>query len=188
MLGKSELRKKYKQKRQSLTEDEIRLRSLNLLQQLKETDVFKNQVFHIFLPIENQKEVFTWFFIEFLRMKKKTIVVSKCNFKTTTLEHFLLEHNTILETNSYGVLEPVKAQKIPLKDLDVIFAPLLISDHKKHRVGYGKGFYDRFLAKCKDTVQIIGLNFFEPIDSIPDINTYDISLNEVIFYSRQHII
>ncbi len=180
-MEKSELRKQYKQKRKQLTEDEIRLRSLDLLRQLKKTDVFENQVFHIFLPIEKRKEVFTWFFIEFLRMKGKTIVVSKCDFKTTTLEHFRLDKDTILKENHYGVPEPIGAKRVTPKELDVVFVPLLISDSKKYRVGYGKGFYDRFLAGCREDVRTIGLNFFEPIDHITDVNSYDVSLSEVVF-------
>ncbi|APD07178.1 5-formyltetrahydrofolate cyclo-ligase [Flavobacteriaceae bacterium UJ101] len=183
-MEKSELRKQYKQKRKQLTEDEIRLRSLDLLRQLKETDVFENQVFHIFLPIEKRKEVFTWFFIEFLRMKGKTIVVSKCDFKTTTLEHFRLDKDTILKENHYGVPEPIEAKRVMPKELDVVFVPLLISDSNKYRVGYGKGFYDRFLAECREDVRTIGLNFFEPIDHITDVNSYDVSLSEVVFNSN----
>lgn len=187
-MDKSELRAQYKQKRKELTEEEIRLRSLNLLQQLKETNIFENQVFHVFLPIEKQNEIFTWFFIEFLRMKGKTIVVSKCDFKTTTLEHFRLDRNTILKENNYGVPEPVEAERVLPKELDVVFVPLLISDAKKYRVGYGKGFYDRFLAECREDTTTIGLNFFKPIDCISDINQYDIPLDQVVFLNYRLLV
>lgn len=179
-MKKSELRKIYTDKRKQLSEDDVRLKSLNLLQQLKEANWFEKEVFHVFLPMEKRKEVFTWFFIEFLRMKGKTIAVSKCNFETTTLNHFILERDTTLEENHYGVLEPINAKPIDPKELDVVLVPLMISDQKNYRVGYGKGFYDRFLMECRSDVQTIGLNFFEPIHSIEDLNKYDIPLQQVI--------
>ncbi len=180
-MKKAELRKIYKKKRKALNEDQIRLKSLDLLQQLKETTIFKHQTFHIFLPIKEQNEVFTWFFIAFLRMKEKTIVISKSDFKTMTLEHFIFNQDTVLKENHYGIPEPIEAQRITPKKIDVVFVPLLISDRKNNRVGYGKGFYDRFLAECGEDVQTIGLNFFEPIEKIEDSDKFDIPL-KAIFY------
>ncbi|MFV0530536.1 MAG: 5-formyltetrahydrofolate cyclo-ligase [Flavobacteriales bacterium] len=180
-MRKAELRKIYIQKRKELSEEQVRLKSLDLLRQLKETSIFENQIFHVFISIEKLHEVFTWVLIEFLRMKKKTIVVSSCEFKTTTLNHFVLDKTTILKENSYGVPEPIGARQIDPKKLDVVFVPLLISDKENYRVGYGKGYYDRFLAECREDIQTIGLNFFEPIEKIEDINEYDIPLKKVLY-------
>ena len=66
------------------------------------------------------------------------------------------------------------------KDLDLVFIPLLISDEQNYRIGYGKGFYDRFLANCRKDILKIGLNFFKPISIIDDINKFDIPLDLVI--------
>ncbi|HCY98352.1 MAG TPA: 5-formyltetrahydrofolate cyclo-ligase, partial [Polaribacter sp.] len=52
---------------------------------------------------------------------------------------------------------------------------------KKFRVGYGKGFYDRFLLKCRADARLIGLNFFTPIEKIVDVNEFDVSLDQVIY-------
>jgi 5-formyltetrahydrofolate cyclo-ligase len=48
-------------------------------------------------------------------------------------------------------------------------------------VGYGKGFYDRFLSNCKKEAKFIGINFFKPIDQIEDVNKFDIALHQVIY-------
>ena len=63
------------------------------------------------------------------------------------------------------------------KLLDVVFVPLLIFDLQGQRVGYGKGYYDRFLGQCKKEVIKIGLSFFEPVATIEDLNPYDIPLD-----------
>ena len=70
-------------------------------------------------------------------------------------------------------------------DLDLIFVPLLICDEQGFRVGYGKGFYDKFLAQCKSDAITLGFNYFSPIDKIQDTDEYDIPLNYCI--TPEHI-
>ncbi|UAN00087.1 5-formyltetrahydrofolate cyclo-ligase [Polaribacter litorisediminis] len=56
-----------------------------------------------------------------------------------------------------------------------------MSNNDNYRIGYGKGFYDRFLSKCKKDVKKIGLNFFKPIAKIDDINAFDVPLDDVMY-------
>tara|TARA_B110000027_G_scaffold97988_1_gene103568 strand:- start:475 stop:774 length:300 start_codon:yes stop_codon:yes gene_type:complete len=97
------------------------------------------------------------------------------------LSHFYLEENTVISLNKFGVLEPLAAELVEENKLDLIFIPMLISDDKKFRVGYGKGFYDRFLSNCRKDAKFIGLNFFPPIKAIEDKNEFDIPLHQVIY-------
>jgi 5-formyltetrahydrofolate cyclo-ligase len=53
----------------------------------------------------------------------------------------------------------------------------LCFDLRGFRVGYGKGFYDRFLKKCRADCKKIGLSFFEPVKEISDIEEFDVALN-----------
>lgn len=180
-MNKAELRKIYLQKRINLRQEEVRISSLNLLSQMKETTIFQKKIFHIFLPIKQKKEIFTWFIINFLWLKGKTVVVSKSNFEDKTMKHFILEKETPLplRENKYGIPEPISAQSINPNQIEVVFVPMLISDEQNNRVGYGKGFYDRFLMKCSEDVLSIGLNFFMPIKRITDINSLDVPLQKV---------
>ncbi|MDP2160837.1 MAG: 5-formyltetrahydrofolate cyclo-ligase, partial [Flavobacterium sp.] len=82
--------------------------------------------------------------------------------------------------NDYGIPEPVDGLEVPVAKIDVVFVPLLAYDKNGHRVGYGKGFYDRFLSECKPTTIKIGLSFFEPEDLIEDVFESDIQLNYCI--------
>ena len=76
-----------------------------------------------------------------------------------------------------GIPEPVDGLEVPASKLDVVFVPLLAFDKKGHRVGYGGGFYDRFLKSCKKDVLKIGLSFFLPELEIEDIHSDDIPLD-----------
>ena len=178
---KSELRKLYKQKRQELTQLDIERLQDNLYQQIFNVAISDVKYIHIFLSLSRFKEIDTKPIINYFRKQNKQIVVSKSNFKTNTLSHFLLEEDSEIEINSYGIPEPVNAKPITEQELDLVFVPLLISDKRNYRVGYGKGFYDRFLSNCRNDVKKIGLNFFKPIAEISDVNEFDIALDDVIY-------
>lgn len=180
-MNKSYLRKIYKQKRVVLTLDDIQELQENIYQQVYKLDLSEIKNIHIFLSLQKFKEIDTLPIINYLRSREKQIVVSKSDFTNNTLSHFILEKDTVLETNKYGIPEPVKAKPILEKALDLVFVPLLISDENNFRVGYGKGFYDRFLSNCRNDCKKIGLNFFKPISHIFDSNQFDIALDKVIY-------
>ena len=180
-MKKQELRALYKQKRNNLTEIQIKGLQENIYQQIYNLDLSTVKNVHLFLSMPKFKEIDTAPLITWFRNKNKRIVVSKCNFKDNTLSHFYLEEDTVLSLNKFGVLEPVAAELVEENKLDLIFIPMLISDDKKFRVGYGKGFYDRFLSNCRKDAKFIGLNFFPPITAIEDKNEFDIPLHQVIY-------
>ena len=179
-MRKSELRKIYKQKRSDLTFEEIQMLQRSIYTQIYDMDISQIKTVHLFLTLTKFKEIDTEPITKYFRKHHKQIVVSKCNFEDNTLSHFYLEENTALELNKFGVPEPVDAKLAKEKDLDLVFVPLLVSDENHFRVGYGKGFYDRFLSNCRKDCKKIGLNFFKPISKIDDINEFDIALDKVI--------
>ncbi|MFZ0597958.1 MAG: 5-formyltetrahydrofolate cyclo-ligase, partial [Flavobacterium sp.] len=61
--------------------------------------------------------------------------------------------------------------------IEVVFVPLLAFDNVGNRVGYGKGFYDKFLAQCKPRTIKIGLSFFEAENQIDDVFESDVKLD-----------
>lgn len=180
-MNKQELRVIYKQKRAALSFEEINKLQENIYLQVFALDVSAVKNVHLFLSMDQFNEIDTAPLIAYFRTKNIRIVVSKCNFKDSSLTHFYLEEHSILERNKFGVPEPINAASVDEQVLDMVFVPLLISDDKKYRVGYGKGFYDRFLIKCRDDAKFIGLNFFTPIQKIEDVNEFDISLDQVIY-------
>ena len=180
-MKKQELREIYKLKRKGLTEVQIQKFQENIYQQIYNLDISEVKNVHLFLSLKKFKEIDTKPIIDYFRSQEKKIVVSTSNFKNNTLSHFYLEENTVLEPNKYGIPEPINEEQVSETVLDLIFVPLLISDDKNYRVGYGKGFYDRFLSNCKKGAKFIGLNFFPPIEFIEDSNEFDIPLHKVIY-------
>lgn len=176
-MNKKEARKKCKEARKLLSLEEIEEKSLAIANRLVRMDIWDKTYYHIFLPIVEQKEVDTEFILQILAGKDKEIVVSKSDFETTTMSHFLLTDNTKIKKNEYNIPEPVNGLPVPTAMIDVVFVPLLAYDKQGNRVGYGKGFYDNFLSQCKPDVIKIGLSFFEPEDLIEDVFETDVKLD-----------
>ena len=139
--------------------------------------IWEKTYFHIFLPIEAHNEVNTEFILHLLSGKDKEIVVAKSDFDTLAMTHFLLTDNTKFQKNQYNIFEPVDGIEVPPSKLDVVFVPLLAYDSNGNRVGYGKGFYDKFLSQCKEEVIKVGFSFFEPEENITDVSPNDIRLD-----------
>ncbi|TRW22554.1 5-formyltetrahydrofolate cyclo-ligase [Flavobacterium zepuense] len=183
-MTKKELRQKYKYLRQELSIEEIEHMSLAIANRLLTLDIWDNIYFHLFLTMENQKEVHTDVILSILAGKDKEVIVSRSDFTSCMMVHYLLTDNTKLVLSEYGIPEPVEGIEVPSNKMDVVFVPLLGFDVQGHRVGYGKGFYDRFLAECKPGVIKIGLSFFEAEpDTIPHNDT-DVALDYCVTPQR----
>ena len=160
-MNKKELRKKYKDLRSKLSFNDIEDKSIAIANNLLKLPIWKQEYYHIFLSIVEHKEVNTEFILSILSGKDKHIVLSKSDFETSSMTHFLLTDSTVIKKNKWNIPEPVDGIEIQLNKIDVVFIPLLAFDIKGNRVGYGKGFYDKFLALCKPDTVKIGLSFFE---------------------------
>ena len=183
-MDKKEARKKSKEARKLISQEEIEDKSLAIANQLLRMDtvpsgrlVWDKLYYHLFLTIEEQKEINTEYILQILAGKDKEIVISKCEFATLGMTHFLLTDNTKIKKNSYNVPEPVDGLEVPDAKIDVVFVPLLAYDKQGNRVGYGKGFYDNFLSKCKPETIKIGLSFFPPEEKIEDVSESDVKLD-----------
>jgi 5-formyltetrahydrofolate cyclo-ligase len=174
---KKELRTKYKALRNQLSEDNLEEMSLAIANKVLALPIWEKTYFHIFLPIVEQKEVNTEFILHLLSGKDKEIIISKSDFETREMTHFLLTDNTKIKKNEYNIPEPVDGLEVPTKKIDVVFVPLLAFDKTGHRAGYGKGFYDKFLTECKPETIKIGLSFFETEEKIEDIFEDDVKLD-----------
>lgn len=183
-MKKSELRPKYKALRKQLSETEIEEMSLAVANKLLTLPIWEKTYFHIFLPIIEHQEVNTEFILHLLSGKDKEIIISKSDFETRNMTHFLLTDNTKIKKNEYNIPEPVDGIEVPSDKIEVVFIPLLAFDKKGHRAGYGKGFYDKFLNECKPETIKIGLSFFDAEELIEDVFEGDVQLDYCVTPER----
>ena len=182
---KEELRLKYSKLRSNLTPSELSEKSIRIANAILKLPIWDFRNYHIFLPIDKKSEINTEGIISILLGFDKNVIVPKIS-STTRLEHYLLTDNTKFKENSLGIPEPEDGITVDAKKIDVVFVPLLAFDEKGNRIGYGKGYYDRFLKECRPEVLKIGLSFFEAETFIDDISPLDIPLDYCITPIRNY--
>ena len=175
MMLKKDLRQKYLTLRNQLSSSQIADKSLAISNKTLELPIWSKDYYHIFLPILSKQEIDTINLLSILQGKDKNIVVPKV--ENDSLEHYLPTDNTKFKNSAWGVPEPVNGIQIEPNNIDVIFIPLLAFDENGNRVGYGKGFYDKFIACCKPEVLKVGLSFFEAEKRISGVLPTDIPLD-----------
>jgi len=92
----------------------------------------------------------------------------------------IVNDNTTFATNAFGVSEPEDGLPMFPEEIDLVIVPLLAFDANGYRVGYGKGYYDRFLKECREDVVKIGFSYFDPVDMIDDVHAFDVKLDHCI--------
>lgn len=181
-MTKAELRKAFLTKRTLLSQAECLAFSHMLCENFfAHIDLSFIRVVHTYLPIEKNNEPDTRLIIDRIRREFPHIQLALPRVTSSgELENFYFEGFHQLQVNTWGIAEPQQGTRVDPSDVDLILVPLLIADHKGNRVGYGKGFYDRFLSQCKPESKKIGLSFFKPVDSIDDLHPHDVPLTSLI--------
>jgi 5-formyltetrahydrofolate cyclo-ligase len=178
-MTKKELRTLYRQKRADLSEKErLRMDDLLLIQFQQLEIQYDVHTLLSYWPLQQHTEVNTHLMTDYLhfRMPGLQLAYPVSNFSDHSIQPLLVNDDTHFKLNEYGIAEPVDGVAIDPMELGMVFVPLLAFDTKGYRVGYGKGFYDRFLARCSDDIIKIGFSFFEPVAAVSDIDQFDIPL------------
>ena len=181
---KTFLRSHYKKKRLSLTKQEVDHLSQRACKQLDKLNIWKLKHYHIFISILKYNELDTSSIVNKLKSEQKIIIVPKIS--NNELVHIAINDETEFGLNEYGIKEPNDGNHFIIENLDIIFIPLLAFDIEGHRVGYGKGYYDRFLKLTNNSTLKIGLSFFDPINKIQDIDDNDVKLDYCVTPKQVH--
>lgn len=178
-MTKSYLRKVYKEKRLLLTDRELNIRQDLLLINFQKLHIPTLNFVHSYIPALQFNEPDPGLLTDWLQFINPGvhIVHPVIDSISLTMKHVICNADTNYKLNQYGIPEPVDGLEIAPEQLDLALIPLLIFDEKGNRVGYGKGYYDRFLANCRPEMLKIGLSFFSPIESVEDADFFDKKLD-----------
>ena len=181
-MDKSILRKTYLEKRLFLSKEVFQNRNTLLFTKIFATINFSTiNTIHIFLPIKKFNEVNTWPVIQHIQREFQNVKIAIPKVEGEELSHFKFESMDQLAISKWGIEEPSFGERVSPKEIDLVFVPLTIADKKGHRIGYGKGYYDRFLAECKPEASKIGLSLLPVLDDISFLaNKFDIPLDRII--------
>jgi 5-formyltetrahydrofolate cyclo-ligase len=184
MKTKEALRLHYRQLRQQLSDEELQQRSQQLCQQFfSHVSLEQVRTLHSYLPMSSQREPDPQPILDRLRRKYPHIrlVVSRTVWQARKMEHVYWNEELKLQQNKWGIPEPVGGAVCPVEKIDAVLVPLLAFDRLGHRLGYGAGFYDRFLAGCAPHALSIGLSLFPPLEEpMPGVFPTDIPLTHCL--------
>lgn len=179
-MTKHELRKIYKQKRLALSaSDRLKLDDLLLIQLQRVAFSYDIKVVLSFWPLENHGEMNTHLYTRYFELAIPDIIVAfpVMDAPAGEMRAVAVNDDTEFVENKYGISEPRDGEEIEPEEIDLVFVPLLAFDKNGFRVGYGKGYYDRFLAQCRPDVVSIGFSYFEAVDKIEDTHQFDVPLD-----------
>lgn len=192
-MTKSELRKIYLARQRSLSPSERESKSRDIAELFfQNTDLINTRFLHCFIAIQKFNEIDTSFIFDRLwtGFPQITTAVPRVIIETGETENLVFRPDTELVQNSWQIYEPAHNEFVLTGNMDIVLVPGLAFDTFGHRVGYGKGFYDRFLAKCRPDCLKLGLSYFPPVEEISDVWDADVRLDccitpERIFETRR---
>lgn len=165
--------------RVELSEEEWKSKSEQIIKNLVNTDFFKQATtVHSYISMNERREVCTDELFSIIFKNNKQAVVPITNFADHSLTHSEITPDTSLKTNKWGVREPDSVQVVDVSALNLIVVPMVAADKKGNRLGYGQGFYDRFLNNTAG--KKAGLVFDQFLfDEIP-VEEFDVKLDVII--------
>ena len=185
-MTKEQLRKMYKEKRAAISSaQKSKLEDLILIQ-FQKLDIEIPSLIMTYAPIEKMNEFDPQLITDYCYFKNPSQVLFYPVLQpdSNLMQCVIVNDNTIFEKNKYGIMEPINAMPMFPEEIDLVITPLLAFDVKGNRVGYGKGYYDRFLKECRDDVIIIGFSFFEVEPVVKGIHHFDKKIDYCITPER----
>jgi len=181
-MTKQALRNLYKQQRLDIpSKDKLKMDDLMLLQ-FQQFDFSEIRSLLTYWPIGHMNEPNTHLYSSYLRhmVYDLQITYPVADFSTGSMQAILINEDTVYKPVAHEIMEPTDGEVFAAEDIDLIFVPLLAFDEAGYRVGYGKGFYDKYLATCREDAVKIGFSYFPPVEKIEGTDEFDVPLNYCI--------
>ena len=182
-MTKSDLRKQFLDRRRALSSVELETASAHMVANFfRNCDLAAVGFLHCFIPIKHFAEVDTGPIFQRLWDEHPQIqtVVPRVNHETEEIESLRYGPDVELVASKWQIHEPAHEDRVDPANIDIVLVPLLCFDLEGHRVGYGRGYYDRFLRSCRPDCARIGLSLFPPVEKIDDAHEGDIRLSACI--------
>jgi len=180
-MDKKLLRKHLYEKRCNLTNEYVKTNSGLVFENLKKTEILNFENILVYSDFKN--EVQTGDIIKYLFENNKKVYLPVCNCKNFTFEvREIFTADYDVQLNFYGINEP-KFSVVTKNKIDCAIIPGIAFDVSGNRIGFGKGYYDKFLSENKDICKIAVCYEFQIIENIP-ADAHDIPVNFIITENR----
>lgn len=135
-----------------------------------------------FWPLIDRNEPNSFLLTDFLRFRNPALELCYPVIEPASrqMEAHLVTDDTRFALNAWGIAEPADGEPVAADTLQLVLVPLLAFDLHGQRLGYGGGFYDRFLPRCDSGCVFLGISQFAPVNAVPGPHEYDIPLHACI--------
>jgi 5-formyltetrahydrofolate cyclo-ligase len=142
-----------------------------------------------YYSIEENHEVNSFLLTDFLHFRNPSLQVAypRMDAATNTMQAIIATADAAFDVNEFGITEPANGAVMAPDEIELVLIPLLAFDEQGQRVGYGKGYYDRFLKDCSTTCIKVGISFLEPVDVIEDADEFDVPLDFCITPQKAYV-
>ncbi len=186
-LSKASIRKKMLNDRKKMSSEKVDSMSSDIINKLKKIPIFKeSKIVMIYLSFEN--EVDSTDLIKYCLDNGKRVVLPYClkdGMKIIPTEIYDLENDLYESKMGYKQPKSDSLNPVHTDEIDLIILPGIAFDRKGYRVGFGAGYYDRFLGKLNFSIPTIGVAYdFQIIESFISMEKYDIPVDYVITEDR----
>ena len=191
-MTKEEIRRTARQQRGVLESQEVTARSRKITSLLfSRIPVHRYSVVHLFLPIRKNNEPDTRLVLEVLQKDFPAEVYISKSLPNGEMLHS--PYTPDLRENRWGIEEPADTAHAinsatffqTFRNENVlVLIPLLAFDRTGHRIGYGKGYYDRFLMHAHAHTAKVGLSLLPPVEEIAECSSYDVRMDYCITPER----
>lgn len=164
MMTKKEIRKTVNERRKNLTEAYEAESSKKILDQLFELPEYK-EASCVFIYIDYNHEVRTWGILERALADGKRVAAPRVDGKA--MDFYYITSKDDLESGYFGIMEPKTDIPMAAEDACLFIMPGVAFDRGHHRVGYGGGFYDRYLERKPDMVTVAVAFECQMFDEVP---------------------
>ena len=178
-MTKREIRKIELEKRLHLSDEEVTHKTLLIARQFQELHYTAINYLLSYYPLRERNEFDVSVCEKSVKARFPSVQIAwpKMILNSSNMEAHLTDNHKLFIKNKFNILEPLNGEAVPPELIDMIFVPQIAFSRKGFRVGYGRGFYDRYLPFCRTDVVKIGFSFFDPVEEIDDINEFDVPLN-----------
>jgi 5-formyltetrahydrofolate cyclo-ligase len=189
MNSKKAIRKAYLEKRAQFSMPQMHAMLASMVDRLLEIPLQAAEIALGYKAIPGKNEVPTEVFEQVLLEEgiARKFCYPSVDFGSDIMRAFMDDDDLVWENASFGLLQPRTGNMVPPEKVDIVLVPLLAFDERGNRLGYGKGFYDKFLASCRNDAIKIGLSWFVAETLLPEIHAYDVPLNYCVTPQRLYV-
>ena len=186
-MKKVRLREKYLARRQAMDAGRYHQQSQQIQARFfQHFNLAHYPYIHTYLACAERREVDTWGIVHVILSQYPQVVlaVPKLLGGPGQMESCPIDQATTFQSHAWGMQEPTGGRRVPAADFLLVILPVIAFDKHGYRVGYGQGYYDRFLQQCRPDVTKVGLCFAGPVSTVTDLHMHDVPMDYCVTPSQ----